>query len=394
MKRSIDTVEARSRLKPRRAPYWVRLDPGVHLGFCRLTASSPGAWHVKVEDNSTGIRTQRSLGTFEALQPSARYSAAKKAAEALQQHVEVGGSADGMTVLQACEGYVAHLRADGRHAAADDAGARFARWVTGDKLGRVDLRKLAPHHLRTWRRGLAGTDVVINPHADEVDQRTRERSASSINRDMTTLRAALNLAREGGAVGTDAAWRAALKPAAGADRPRGLYLDRQQRAELVKHAPTDLAALLRGLALVPLRPGAMAALTVASLDKRVAMLTVGTDKAGADRRLMLPPATLAFFVEQTKGKLPGAPLFARADGKAWDKDAWKKPVKAAAAAAGLPGTTTAYTLRHGVITDLVGGGLDVLTAARLSGTSVSMIERHYGHLRAEAAAAALATLAL
>ena len=109
---------------------------------------------------------------------------------------------------------------------------------------------------------------------------------------------------------------------------------------------------------------------------------------------MLPPATLAFFVEQTKGKLPGAPLLARADGKAWDKDAWKKPVKAAAAAAGLPATTTAYTLRHGVITDLVGGGLDVLTAARLSGTSVSMIERHYGHLRAEAAAAALATLAL
>jgi hypothetical protein len=30
----------------------------------------------------------------------------------------------------------------------------------------------------------------------------------------------------------------------------------------------------------------------------------------------------------------------------------------------------------------------------LSGTSVAMIERHYGHQRAEQAAAALATLAL
>jgi site-specific recombinase XerD len=51
-------------------------------------------------------------------------------------------------------------------------------------------------------------------------------------------------------------------------------------------------------------------------------------------------------------------------------------------------------MRHSVITDLVTGGLDLLTVALLSGTSVAMIERHYGHLRAEHAAAALATLAL
>ncbi len=51
-------------------------------------------------------------------------------------------------------------------------------------------------------------------------------------------------------------------------------------------------------------------------------------------------------------------------------------------------------MRHSVITDLVTGGLDLLTVALLSGTSVAMIERHYGHLRAEHAAPALATLAL
>ena len=77
-----------------------------------------------------------------------------------------------------------------------------------------------------------------------------------------------------------------------------------------------------------------------------------------------------------------------ADGKAWDKDSWKRPVKAAAAAAKLPDTTKAYNLRHSVITDLIGAGLDVLTVARLSGTSVAMIERHYGHLLADHAAPA------
>lgn len=45
---------------------------------------------------------------------------------------------------------------------------------------------------------------------------------------------------------------------------------------------------------------------------------------------------------------------------------------------------------NAAITDLiVTGGLDLLTVAQLSGTSVAMIEKHYGHLRAETAVAAL-----
>ena len=39
-------------------------------------------------------------------------------------------------------------------------------------------------------------------------------------------------------------------------------------------------------------------------------------------------------------------------------------------------------------------GLDLLTVAQISGTSVVMIERHDGHLRGEVAATALARLAL
>jgi len=67
---------------------------------------------------------------------------------------------------------------------------------------------------------------------------------------------------------------------------------------------------------------------------------------------------------------------------------------AAVKAADLPPTTTAYSLQHSVITDLVHEGLDLLTVAQIFGTSVVMIERHYGHLRGEVAATALARLAL
>ena len=394
MARRIDTVETRTKLPARPTPYWVRLLPGCSLGYRKMTAGSAGTWLARVYDDATRKDTWRSLGGFEGLAAHERYAAAKKAAEALAQHLERGGAAEALTVAQACAAYVKHLRAEGKADTADDAEARFGRWITGDKLARIDVRKLAPHHLRAWRQALIAMPVIVNPHAAQEDQTTRERSPSSVNRDMSALRAALNHVLEGGVVTTDAAWRLALRPLPNAERRRELYLDRGQRAALIDKAPTDLAALLRGLALVSLRPGALAGLIAGNFDKRLSTVTIGKDKAGAERRIKLPPETAVFFAEQCRDKLPSAPLFARADGKAWDKDSWKKPIKAAAAAAKLPVNVTAYTLRHSVITDLITAGLDVLTVARLSGTSIAMIERHYGHLRAEHAAAALATLAL
>lgn len=135
-------------------------------------------------------------------------------------------------------------------------------------------------------------------------------------------------------------------------------------------------------------------LRVGDFDSRTSTLTVERDKAGNGRAILLPARTAALLKEQTRSKLPAAPLFARADGSAWNRDAWKLPIKNAVHAANLPPGTTAYTLRHSTITDLVAGGLDLLTVAQVSGTSVAMIERHYGHLQRDRAAAALADLAL
>jgi site-specific recombinase XerD len=123
-------------------------------------------------------------------------------------------------------------------------------------------------------------------------------------------------------------------------------------------------------------------------------LTVGKDKTGQDRKIALPDSTAAFFADHSKNKLPTAPLLSRDNGKAWDKDAWKKPVKAAVVAAKLPPEVTAYALRHSTITDLVHGGLDAMTVAQLSGTSVLMIDKHYGHLTREHSRDALARLSL
>ena len=87
-------------------------------------------------------------------------------------------------------------------------------------------------------------------------------------------------------------------------------------------------------------------------------------------------------------------MFNRPDGGHWTKTQWLKRVKAAAKAADLPAETCAYDLRHSIITDLAQSGLDLFTIATVSGTSVAMVERHYGHLQHDHARRGLETLAL
>jgi integrase len=285
--------------------------------------------------------------------------------------------------------YVRHLRTTKGELAAKDAARRFKNYVLNDRSFAVaELAKLNPARLDAWRTALHEMPTRSGPRRGE------RRTDSTLNRDMACFRAALNLAYDEGLVTSDFAWRSKLRPVKNADRRRETYLDRTQRRSFIEKAAPDVADFLYGLALLPLRPGALAALRVGDYDRRLQVLKVGQDKSGRDRKIKLPVATATFLDEASKNKLPGAPLLSRGDGKVWDRHAWKLPVKAAAVAADLPPGTSAYTMRHSVISDLVHDGLDLLTVAQISGTSVAMIERHYGHLRGEIAAEALARLAL
>ena len=392
MATKIDTVDARTRLKPRAEPYWTRVNAGCQIGFRKMTSTSSGTWIAKFRDADEHRREKRSLGDFGHLPPSQRYDAAKAAADEWFKHLRKGGKGGTVTVRAACETYVDHLRGLGRGKTAADVKRRFAQYVNDTSLGQIDLQRLKPRDVESWRNSLAAT--LATPQ-DKSKAPSQPRSASTLNRDMTPVRAALNLALEDGHVTTDASWKTKLRPLKHADRRRDVYLDLNQRRALIAKAPADLAVFLGALSLVPLRPGAMAALVAGNFDKRLSTLTVGIDKHGQDRKITLPPATAGFFAEQCKDKLPTAPLLARADGSAWNKDAWKYPFKDAVIAAELPITATAYALRHSTITDLIAlHRLDTLTVAQLSGTSLLMIEKYYGHLLREHAAKALASLTL
>lgn len=392
----IQHVKERDKLKPRREPYWHLIAAGQHIGF-RCTDDG-GHWIARAYDPATRTRQYKTLGDLRTLPDNKRFDEAVKAAREWFEHMGRGGNTETITVQQACARYVENTRRRKGEQAASDAAGRFRRFLAGDPLASITLTKLRPSHVEQWRTRLTETPAVQAKRGPKCKTTTpqvpRARSASSINRDMVALRAALNLAHRDGYVTSDAAWLRKLAPIENADGRRNVYIDRDQRRAMIASLPDDLAAFVRGLATLPLRPGALAALRVKDFDARAGVLTVHTDKAGGGRPILLPEGAVTLLREQARGKLPAAPLFSRWDGAAWTVDRWKKPIAAAARAANMPDGVTAYTFRHSTITDLVTGGLDLFTVGALSGTSIAMIEKHYGHIQRERARDALAGLAL
>jgi integrase len=382
----LSRVKEREALPSRREPHWQRIRPGCFLGYRPSAREGMGTWIARAYDEDQRGYRLKALGDFGDLPGRDRFAAAKKEGEAFAELVESGGQTEEKveTVEDACRRYAqANTEAEGR----------FRRHVYSDAIAKVKLAKVRRNHLKSWRERLEAKPALVS-RRKKGEQLTRPRAPSSINRDMAMLRAALNKILALGAPDTEAAWQEALKPIKNADRQRNLYLDRGQRRALLDKIEPWAEPFVRTLCLLPLRPGAVANLTVADFDKRTSELSIGKDKSGKPRRILLPAGAAKLFARQVKGKLPNAPLLMQANGKPWNKDAWKGPIAEAAVEAKLPIGTTAYTLRHSTITDLVNGGLPLLTVAQISDTSVEMIERHYGHLTQHTAVQALASLSL
>lgn len=383
----IDRVDYRAKLKLSRDPYWKRLTQGRYVGFRYMTKGSPGSWLARAYGDAG--YAYATLGDFSTLPEGERYDAAKKAAEEWFAQLDAGLSltAGKGTVRSACEAYVERVRFGldnqgkrrvNRETAAKDMLARYGRTVFNDPLGRIELGKLKPKHFEDWKKR----------------QLAKGWSESSYNRYATALRAALNSAVKKGEIAHSKSWAHELTPFEGAGERRDVYLNPEQRSALIASASEESKPLFRTLNMLPMRPGEVAALRVEYLKVGQRALEIPTGKT-EHRVIPLGESALAHFKACASGKTPAAWLVSRADGSQWKKEAWRDEVKPAARKAKLSRVKdiVAYTFRHSVITDLVTGGTDLFTVAKLAGTSVAMIEKHYGHLQREHARAALEKLA-
>lgn len=376
-------VSGRARVPADGQVVWNPISTGNAIGYRHL-GDGLGTWWARTRVD--GKLKYGRLQGIDQLPASKQYDAALKAANKWIEHIQSGGTFELVTVEDACKAYAEDITDEAKRTRTY---ADFRRCVFDDPLAKVKLADLRPRHLGDWRKRIESLPVRVGRGAK---LRERERAPGSINREMVPLRAALNRAYDRGEIATDMAWRSELKRIGNANRRRELLLSPRDRTKLVKHASSIARPFLQALSLLPLRPGAMAALTVADWDRKASTLRVPKDKVKAyeGRRFKVPPAAAAFFTEHCKGKLPTAPIFADAAGAAWTRHTWKDEVRDAAKAAGLPVETTAYSLRHSLLTEIIDGGAPLAVVAKVAGTSVDELSKTYHHLTDDSSVAALA----
>ena len=357
--------------KPEADPYRV-WDTVVPQLFLRVQPSGVKSWNAQWSRGSS-----RALGKW----PGTTVEAARvQARKLLTETAERGAPAPVIhdTVADACRDYVQALRNEGRETAAADAERRFDRTIYADALGKIKLPKLSQDDLEAWRGRLERGDLADLPAKKGRPPKSKPLSRGAFNRMRTPLVAALNRAVSRRRLSPERAieWQS-VKPYRDADNRRDLYLSREQRRALLASAAADVRDVMECIALTGCRPGDPAAVLRKDYDARHGLVTFRTK--GHVRTVPLSPAAKALFDRLAKGKLPAAPMFTNG-GAAWQPHDWRQPVKAAAAAAGLPAGVVLYTLRHCWITDAINSGMSLLDVARLSGTSLAMIDKHYGHL--------------
>ena len=409
----LDTKTGRAKLDIRNAPYFVKILKGRFLGLRRFSPEL-ATWTARAEDEK-GKRIFTVLGE---LSDAFGYDEALEAARAWFKKLDAGvtgetGDGKPATVEGACREYVADRKRQKGDKTAATAHRIFARRVYGDlkkapatgwaiepdPIAAIRLDKIRGKHLEEWRERLLKAKL----------------GRSTINRETTAIRAALNLAVKNRLVSADQAreWQIVTRYKVD-DNRRDVYLDLAQRRRLLETARTTftytvvvnskvrkynprtlesrgaIANLIEATMHTGARPGELVTALRSAFDSRTHSLTL-SGKTGK-RTFPLSPDGVVFFDRMTKSKLPKAPLLTRDDGKAWGASDWHEVMRAAASLAEMPHGTVLYTLRHSWITEAVLSGMSVLEVARMTGTSLEMIDEHYGHLADSTARERLATI--
>lgn len=153
---------------------------------------------------------------------------------------------------------------------------------------------------------------------------------------------------------------------------------------LIDVAPARYKPLIRTLAYAGLRPIEARNATRADLDLATGLLTVGAEgratKTYKTRTIKLQPDILDEIRGRARSMLPTAPLWPVSEWEFWYWLCEKKKGRNGVALAGLPASTTPYTLRHTCATILADAGVKPHVAARFMGHNPVEFLRTYAEV--------------
>lgn len=241
---------------------------------------------------------------------------------------------------------------------------------TKELKGVVKQRKYGP----ASKKPKPAPKAVVD--ADELERRKK----ATVNRIITSLKAALNRAYDNGKVASNAAWERLVK-FDGVDSSRLRWLTPEEITRLGNACGPSWrkvvnAAVQTGARWSELRRG-----KVRDYDPASGKLQIPKSKNTKPRWIPLTDEGKAFFDSITAGRSPDAPLLTDEAGNAWGKAAQIRKMEEATQKAKLVPRATFHTLRHTYASLLVQAGTPLLFVAHALGhKDTRMVEKTYGHL--------------
>ena len=252
--KTLDSRDARRRLKIRGKPYYRAIERGLHLGYRRLGGGQAGTWVARhyvgeqsYEVQKIGIADDVSdadgaaILDFWQAQDAARKAMVERARRAHGKHGPV-------TVADAMDEYLAYL--DGHKKSGDDARYRDRAHIR-PTLGDIEVGKLTADRLRKWMADMAKTPARLRTREGLKQQYASLDSAEAkrarkvtVNRTLIVLKAAINLAWREGKVASNAEW-SRVQPFENVNTARIRYLTVAEAQRLINGCDPDFRLLVQ-----------------------------------------------------------------------------------------------------------------------------------------------------
>jgi integrase len=388
---TLDTREARSKLKPRGKPYWRTIERGLHLGYRRLKAKA-GTWWARHYLGAQAYDVENIGAADDLSDPDGVaildfWQAQTKARERMVSRAHsAAGKTGPLIVRDAIEQYLEWLESN-RNSAYD--ARRRAEAFICPKLGDTECSALTADILRKWHVGVAKEAPRLRTGKGQTqrhrafnggDEDALRRRRASANRVLTILKAALNRAWREGKVPSDTAWRR-VEPFENVDAARVRYLAIAEAKRLINGCDLEFRPLLQAALQTGARYGELIRLQVQDFNADAGTIAIRQSKSGKARHVVLTEEGAALFKQLSAGRSGHELMLRRADGAPFGASHQNRPMIDACERAKIKPRISFHGLRHTWASLAVMNGVPLLVVAKnLGHADTRMVEKHYGHL--------------
>lgn len=396
MGRSVKDVRLQDRASRGRLPvssdiYWRAINEGCHIGYYR--GERGGKWVVRYRQPGGGKGyTKVRIGEADDVRDADGVTVLDWKQAQIKAHDWFEGQARGgakpsgpFTVADALDEYAKAFTVR-KGAVPSDLTSRIEQ-IIKPALGKHEVAKLTKEAVGDWHNSRATSPAKLRTRKGAEKQNERpaddkealRKRRSTANRDLSVLKAALNLAAETREWLPVASW-AKVKPFEGVDIAKRRYLNDDESRRLVNASDPEFRPMVRAALLTGGRYGELRHARVKDYDRQSRTVFLVEIKNSDQRPAYLDDDGVEMLEQAVAGKKPAEFIFLRPDGTQWKRSQQQRRMAAAFDQAKID-KTTYHDLRRSYGARLARAGVPMAVIAEAMGHKDERITRkHYAHL--------------